>query len=737
MDTEFPESPPKRRRTNSPEESTMQEQPTSTASADGGFLDVLMQQVEAQTEAAAARDDSTSATQAPSTTQSVNVNDAAVKDAGTSNNTNHDNVTQAHPESVDLQQPKVNDDPVSSHNAIATDQVVDGKIDSELEERDKGEAIDTQVNQKTSIQETALEAEAMQVDTVQEQQETSSSSQSQAAPQLVHNADQPLPVEISEIPGLTSLPQTMEGNRFPTEEAQTAKTFQLDRPLPSTIPSEATNGDQPPTSIQEREWETDSSPIESSSDSDSSDLSSSDDSEDEVDGDYDMMNAEEQARILMQDEGASDDEGKSKPTSNAQLRTANEKTEEVIPKPDIEVTPQMTIEQLGKVEAIVESTVVVKATISGEYQVLESGSLLCLQDRTVVGVVSETLGRVEQPLYTIRFTNNDAIEEAGLSQTGTIVYYVVSHSTFVFTQPLKGIKGSDASNFHDEEVGDDEMEFSDDEKEAEHKRLLKMKRKGVRDDGGRGGRGGRGNRGGMRQTNGFPHDRRPSLNGDSQPNHNIPGAETLNYDDDAQTEYNPLPRPYNLHEMMSNISPIEGANGNHHFPPPPPPPQYHHQGHKRGRGNDRGNFRGRGRNRGGSNSDRRQNSYPPPNNFQNSYGQQQQSMPPPQIPYQQHQPYQPPHAPYLPPQQNPFSPFSPSPISPLPQGHFDFNQQQGYPSYPQMPPPPGQNAYGYSPQPNYQQQYGQSSPTDWHNTQAAQQVQRQLEEMRRSQGQGQ
>jgi hypothetical protein len=37
------------------------------------------------------------------------------------------------------------------------------------------------------------------------------------------------------------------------------------------------------------------------------------------------------------------------------------------------------------------------------------------------------------------------------------------------------MKGSDASNVHDEEVGDDEIEFSDDEAEAMYKRQLKRK----------------------------------------------------------------------------------------------------------------------------------------------------------------------------------------------------------------------------------------------------------------------
>src|SRR2546423_7496293 len=179
-----------------------------------------------------------------------------------------------------------------------------------------------------------------------------------------------------------------------------------------------------PTQVEPEaaEWEADSSPLETSSDSEASDSSSSEgNSDEEMDGEYAMLGLEEQARILMQGDGGSDEEGvdhKGGDKAATQLRTANERPEEGIPKPDIKLTDE-NIEELGVVEGIVESTVLVRGKTSGEYQVLESGSLLCLKDRTVVGVVAELFGRVEQPMYTIRFTNDAAIHDAGLSTPGT------------------------------------------------------------------------------------------------------------------------------------------------------------------------------------------------------------------------------------------------------------------------------------------------------------------------------
>ena len=45
---------------------------------------------------------------------------------------------------------------------------------------------------------------------------------------------------------------------------------------------------------------------------------------------------------------------------------------------------------------------------------LEPGSLICLKSRAVVGVVADLIGRVEEPRYTVRFTNDDDIRDAGL-----------------------------------------------------------------------------------------------------------------------------------------------------------------------------------------------------------------------------------------------------------------------------------------------------------------------------------
>ncbi|KAL4977286.1 Gar1/Naf1 RNA binding region-domain-containing protein [Aspergillus desertorum] len=399
------------------------------------------------------------------------------------------------------------------------------------------------------------------------------------------------------------------------------------------------------------EWEMDSSPYESSSDSSTD---SSDDSDE--DEDYPILSPEEQARILMQGELGSDDEGEGKGKSGAPLKTANEIPEEVLPIPDVTITPEMKIVLLGSVHAAVDNIVLIAANTTGEYQVLEAGSLLCLEDRRIAGVVSETLGRVENPLYALRFPTAADVEERGLSR-GTVVYYVVDHSTFVFTQPLKGLKGSDASNFHDEEVAEDEVEFSDDEQEAEYRRKLKQKRqerKGVKNQ-----------------------DSNPSKAARGPPGPSKLSHSELNYDDNAPEDgYTPLARPKNLHEMMQQGSSVENVGFSNRNP------GFGGRGH--GRGSDRG--RGsHGRGRGG-----RDHGHHSHHNRQ-PYHQQEKSDAQPQPKPQQHQP----------------------------QPYPAFSSSQQYPSYPSLTQQPQhQQLYAQAAMPTasfnfqlpYQQAYQQPNP---------------------------
>lgn len=443
-----------------------------------------------------------------------------------------------------------------------------------------------------------------------------------------------------------------------------------------------------PTGVenQNQEWEVDSSPYESSSD----ESSSSDDDSDEEDGGYQLLGIEETARMLMS-EIDNDGAGKDKGGDGFRLRTKNEVVEEVLPKPDVTITPETKLELLGVVQWVVEKTAVIKSNSAGEVQVLDIGTALCLGDRTIIGALAETIGNVKSPLYTVNFATEKEIKDLQLS-AGTEIFYPVDHAKYVFTQTLKQEKGTDASNLHDEELGPDEMEFSDDEKEAEYKRQQKLKKRGNK--AGRGGReqGNQGNQGN------HPHP---------LSNSNVPGApagSALNYDEDEDGPYKPLPRPAGFGQ---GVPPS--------LPSLPPKPEggfsqpagghgtgYGHTGggHRGGRGDFRG---GRGGNRGGRGNhgrggrgdhrqynDRRQGAQgnyggyagqasAPSNSPANSY----------QAPQTQQQPPQPPQNPHLPPP--PYG-ANPPPIPPPQAAHWPAAPAGFVPPPPPVTWPQGQAA---------------------------------------------
>lgn len=149
---------------------------------------------------------------------------------------------------------------------------------------------------------------------------------------------------------------------------------------------------------------------------------------------------------------------------NLILKTKNEVDYSIPQLPaDYTIPADAAIERVGIVHTVGNCNVVIKATTSGAYRVLEENSEFCLQDRSPIGLLYETFGRVESPYYVVRFENaHDANKFAGF--IGEPVFYVVKGSRFLLTSELR-TKGSDASNMFDEEVPIEEQEFSNDEQE--------------------------------------------------------------------------------------------------------------------------------------------------------------------------------------------------------------------------------------------------------------------------------
>lgn len=139
-----------------------------------------------------------------------------------------------------------------------------------------------------------------------------------------------------------------------------------------------------------------------------------------------------------------------------------------------EIGPEETMEPVGVIMSVVGPAVIVQADAHGSQRVLDTGSLLCFADRRVLGAVFEAFGPVMKPMYIVRFSSSSEVTSNALITPGARVFFVPGRSTFLFTSALRAMKGSDASNVYDEEVDEREREFSDDEEERAHKKVLEV-----------------------------------------------------------------------------------------------------------------------------------------------------------------------------------------------------------------------------------------------------------------------
>ncbi|OBZ79554.1 H/ACA ribonucleoprotein complex non-core subunit NAF1 [Grifola frondosa] len=207
----------------------------------------------------------------------------------------------------------------------------------------------------------------------------------------------------------------------------------------------------------------------------SSDSDSDSDTASDTDSDADSEQ-EVEATIL----GAVDDED-----DRVSPNFKNEIIEADVVIPDIsEVEPDETLEKVGEVMSIIDKVVIVKGLASGianrgSEKALDSDTLLVFEDRKVLGYIYETFGPTSEPLYQVKFNHIYPLDSDKI-KVSRAVFHVPQRSHYVFVNQLKQLKGSDASNVHDEEPAEDELEFSDDEQEAAHKRQVAERRERYR-----------------------------------------------------------------------------------------------------------------------------------------------------------------------------------------------------------------------------------------------------------------
>ncbi|XP_042060720.1 H/ACA ribonucleoprotein complex non-core subunit NAF1-like [Salvia splendens] len=230
---------------------------------------------------------------------------------------------------------------------------------------------------------------------------------------------------------------------------------------------------------------------ESSSDSSSSSSSSSS-SEDDDDGENTGKNGEgsgdeetemEDGEIMLSDleemvswSDVEDEDGGG--AGGGPIESKNE-LKDLPPVPCVDVTlePHHQTIPVGTVLSMIGAQVIVEGV--EKHNPLNEGSILWITDsRSPLGIVDEIFGPVKNPYYIVRYDSEEEVP-TGIQQ-GTLISFVAEFADHVLNNKNLYQKGYDASNENDEELSED-AEFSDDEKEAEFKRMMKMKKRGTND----------------------------------------------------------------------------------------------------------------------------------------------------------------------------------------------------------------------------------------------------------------
>ncbi|CAM0945238.1 unnamed protein product [Alopecurus aequalis] len=140
-----------------------------------------------------------------------------------------------------------------------------------------------------------------------------------------------------------------------------------------------------------------------------------------------------------------------------------------VPKIEIQLEPHHKALPVGTISSIMGERVIVEGSV--QHNPLNEGSILWItESRTPLGIVEELFGPVKNPYYLVRYNSVEEVP-TGIS-AGTAVSFVIEFADHILNLKELYTKGYDESLDNVDDQTD--PEFSDDEKEAEYKRSLRM-----------------------------------------------------------------------------------------------------------------------------------------------------------------------------------------------------------------------------------------------------------------------
>ncbi|XP_054636289.1 H/ACA ribonucleoprotein complex non-core subunit NAF1 [Dunckerocampus dactyliophorus] len=176
-------------------------------------------------------------------------------------------------------------------------------------------------------------------------------------------------------------------------------------------------------------------------------------------------------------ENDDDDEGINQPPV---FKTKDELLLEDLPAVDelnMSLPDGVTLTPIGTVSSVIQQLAIIQSL--KDTPPLTDDSIIFRADRLALGKVFEVFGPVSSPLYVLRFNSPEELSSKGLT-LGLTVYYapdMEEYTGYILIQQLQLLKGSDASWKNDQEPPEEALDYSDDEKEQQAKRVKNSKKK--------------------------------------------------------------------------------------------------------------------------------------------------------------------------------------------------------------------------------------------------------------------
>ena len=177
-----------------------------------------------------------------------------------------------------------------------------------------------------------------------------------------------------------------------------------------------------------------------------------------------------------QEEGV--DEGTMNKYTGTRHEIINEKERKDYP-PPFEVTIEDKFEECGSVKNIIENEILMTCINNNVLKVLNLDNIIFLSDKTCIGFIDDVIGQIDNPVYAIKLYPN-LIEQKVIEKIniGDKLFFCSNRVNVINAIELKNkSKGCDASNAFDEEVSEDEKDYSDDEEEVQAKIRRKNNKK--------------------------------------------------------------------------------------------------------------------------------------------------------------------------------------------------------------------------------------------------------------------